>query len=106
MPIPKKHHERIGKFTELVIGMVTREETERVFYRKGALDSNYQISLYSTGLLPQGNDDTIEISGQINDKKIGLFKLSGESLGNHQIDMKLVKEVTQAFIKLKIKEIK
>lgn len=106
MAIPKKHHPRIVKFTELVLGMVTREETERVFYKAGQLDPNYRISLYSTGLLPQGNDDTIEISGMVNDKKIGLFYISGKSLAEHKLDPKLVKEVSQAFIKLRIKEMK
>ncbi|AEV89473.1 hypothetical protein OBP_036 [Pseudomonas phage OBP] len=106
MPIPKKHHERIHKFTEICLGKVTREETERVFFLRGRLDNNYTIALYSTGLLPQGNDDTIEISGDCNDKSIGKFYITGESLASHKLDDKLVKDVAQAFIKLKIKEIK
>lgn len=106
MPIPKAHHPRITKFTEIVLGMVVREETPRVFFKRGVLDSNYSLALYSTGLLPQGNDDTIEISGDCNGKTIGKFLIDGKSLAAHKLDPKLVKDVTQAFIKLKIKEVK
>lgn len=106
MAIPKKHLPRVAKFTELVLGLVVREETPRVFYRKGALDANYQISLYSTGLLPQGNDDTIEISGKVNDKEIGKFYIKGSDIASHTVDKQLVKDVTDAFAKIRIKEMK
>ena len=88
------------------MGLVVREETPRAFYRKGALDPNYQISLYSTGLLPQGNDDTIEISGKVNDKEIGKFYIKGPDIANHKLDPQLVKDVVDAFAKLRIKEMK
>lgn len=106
MAIPKKHLPRVIKFVEIVLGMVTREELVRVFYKEGTLDANYKISLYSTGLLPQGNDDTIELTGKINDKQIGLFYIKGPDLASHTLDKQLVKDVVDAFSKLRIKEIK
>lgn len=106
MALPKKHKERVSKFIQIVLNKVVSGETERAFFRKGALDSNYTIALYSTGLLPLYNDDRIEITGDINGKKIGVFILSGESLANNKVDDQLVADLTQAFMSLRIKELK
>ncbi|KAB3419287.1 hypothetical protein F9Z84_07225 [Escherichia coli] len=106
MAIPKKHKERVSKFIQIVLDKVVAGETSRAFYRKGALDGNYTIALYSTGLLPLYNDDRIEVCGDINGKKIDVFILSGESLANNKVDDKLVADLTQAFMSLRIKEIK
>lgn len=106
MALPKKHKERVSKFVEIVLGKVVSGETDRAFFRKGALDSNYTIALYSTGLLPLYNDDRIEITGDVNGKKIDVFILSGASLANNQVDDQLVADITQAFMTLRIKEVK
>ena len=106
MAIPKKHLERVTKFVNIVVGMVVSEELDRVFYRKGVLDSNYTISLYSTGLLPMYNDDRIEIRAEVNEKKTDCFFISGKSLADKTIDPTLVKDLTEAIMKLRIKEMK
>ncbi len=106
MAIPKKHAPRVTKFVEIVLGMVVEEKIDRAFHRKGALDSNYQLSLFSTGLLPLYNDDCIEFYAKVNDKKTDMFILSGEDLANRRLDPKLVKSVADAIMKLRIKEIK
>lgn len=106
MAIPKKLHERVSKFVGIVLNKVVNDETSRAFFNRGALDGNYTISLYSNGLLPLYNDDRIEVSGDINGKKIDTFILSGQSLANKQVDDQLVKDLTQAFISLRIKEVK
>lgn len=106
MAIPKKHIPRVTKFIEIVLGKVVTGEIERCFYRKGALDSNYTIALYSNGLLPLYNDDRIEICGDINGKKIETHILTGEEINARSLDPKLVKSLTEAFAKLRIKETK
>lgn len=106
MAIPKKLQERVSKFIGIVLTKVVNGELSRAFFKRGALDSNYTISLYSNGLLPLYNDDRIEISGDINGKNIGTFIISGASLANQQVDDQLVKDLTQAFASLRIKEVK
>lgn len=106
MAIPKKHAARVAKFVEIVIGMVVEEKLDRTFYKAGALDSNYRLSLYSTGLLPLYNDDRIEIIAQVNDKKTEMFILPGKDLADKKVDPKLVKTIADAIMKLRIKEIK
>jgi hypothetical protein len=106
MAIPKKLRPRVEKFIGIVLTKVVNEELDRSFFKKGKLDDNYTIALYSTGLLPLYNDNRIEIGGAINDKRIGLFILSSESLINRKVDDELIKELTEAFMKLRIKEIK
>ncbi|QYN80051.1 putative replication protein [Kosakonia phage Kc263] len=96
----------MSKFVGIVLGKVVSGETERAFFRKGALDSHYTIALYSTGLLPLYNDDRIEITGDINGKKIDVFILPGTALANNQVDDQLVADLTQAFMTLRIKEVK
>lgn len=106
MAIPKKHAPRVAKFMEIVIGMVVEEKLERVFYRAGALDGNYRLSLYSLGLLPLYNDDRIEFQAAVNDKKTDTFIISGKDLADKKVDPQLVKDVAAAIMKLRIKEIK
>jgi hypothetical protein len=106
MPVPKKHQPRIEKFVEIVLTKVVTEELDRAFFKKGKLDDNYSIALYSTGLLPLYNDDRIEIAGAINDKRIDPFILSNDSLLKKKVESKLIKDLTEAFMKLRIKEIK
>lgn len=106
MAIPKKLQERVSKFIGIVLTKVVTGELSRAFFKRGALDSNYTITLFSNGLLPLYNDDRIEISGEINGKKIDNFFISGQSLANQQVDDQLVKDLTQAFMSLRIKEIK
>lgn len=104
MAIPKKHVPRVTKFIEIVLGKVVTGEIDRCFYRKGALDANYTIALYSNGLLPLYNDDRIEICGDINGKKIEMHILTGEELTAKSLSPTLVKSLTEAFTKLRIKE--
>lgn len=106
MAIPKKHGPRVEKFVEIVLGKVVRGESERGFFNKGALDPHYTISLYAVTLLPMYNDGRIEVSGDINGKKIDTFILDNESLVNNTLDNKLVKDIAQAFMTLRIKEVK
>lgn len=106
MAIAKKHKARIEKFVTIVLELVVNEKTERIFYRKGKLDEALTISIYSEGLLPNYNDDTIEVTGDINGKHIGTFLLSGQSLANHILDKELVKDIVEAYMKLRIKETK
>jgi hypothetical protein len=106
MAIPKKHKERVEKFVRIVLEKVVKEEVERIFFRKGKLTDDYAISIYSTGLLPNYNDDTIEVSGDVNGKTIGVFLLPGKSIADHALDDKLVKEIIDAYMTLRIKEIK
>lgn len=106
MAIPKKHAARVTKFVEIVLGMVVEEKLSRCFYKQGALDSNYQISIFNNQLLPQYNDDRIEFNAQVNDKKTETFTITGESLANKKLDPELVKNVSSAIMKLRIKEIK
>lgn len=106
MAIPKKHQPRLTKFVEIVLGKVITEEICRNFNRKGKLDDNYTVTLYSTGLLPMYNDDRIEVCGDINDKKIEPFFISGASLAAGKLDKDVIPSVVQSFMKLRIKEIK
>lgn len=106
MAIPKKLKPRVEKFIEIVLTKVLNEELDRSFFKKGMLDSNYSISLYSTGLLPLYNDCRIEVSGAINDKRIEPFILSNDSLVNRKLDSGVVRDVVESFMKLRIKEIK
>lgn len=103
MAIPKKHKDRIEKFVRIVLEKVVKEEICRVFFKRGQLDSTYLISIYSGGLLPMFNDDRIEVCGDVNGKKIPSFYISGESLANHKLEDELVKEIVQAYLKLRIK---
>lgn len=106
MAIPKKHAPRVKKFVEIVLGMVVKEELPRAFYRKGALDSNYQLAIYNHALLPLYNDDRIEFYADVNGKKTEAFIITGESLSTHILDTKLVDLVSAAIMKIKIKEVK
>lgn len=106
MPIPKKLRSRVEQFITIVLTKVVNEELDRAFFQRGKLDSNYTISLYSTGLLPLYNDNRIEVVGKINDKETPFSILSCASLTNRSIDKALVEELTEAFMKLRIKEIK
>lgn len=104
MAIPKKHLPRVTKFVEIVLGMVVREELARCFNKNGTLDSNYELSIYNNILLPPYNDDRIEFHAKVNDKKIGPFTITGMDLANHKLDPKLVKEVVDGIMKIRIKE--
>lgn len=106
MPIPKSLRPRVEKFIGLVLEKVVTEKLDRAFFQRGALDANYQICLYSTGLLPLYNDERIEVLGEINGKTTPISILSSESLKNHTVDPQLVKELADAFMGLRIKEIK
>lgn len=106
MAIPKKHKDRVEKFVQIVLGMVVEDKLPRCFCKAGALDSNYRISIYNNQLLPWYNDDRIEFTAQVNDKKTELFTITGESLANNKLDPKLVKDVVSSIMKLRIKEIK
>lgn len=106
MPVPKKLRPRVEQFITIVLGKVVRGETERCFFKRGKLDNNYTISLYSNGLLPLYNDSRIEILGKINDKEIPISILSCASLSTQTLDKTLIEELTTAFMKLRIKEIK
>lgn len=103
MAVPKKHKARIEKFVRIVLEKVVSEEIPRVFFRRGQLDEKYQICIYSGGLLPQFNDDRIGVNGDVNGKKIDFFYVSGESLQNNKLDDKLVKDIVEAFLKLRVK---
>lgn len=106
MALPKKLRPRVEKFIEIVLTKVVTEELDRAFFKKGKLDDNYTIALYSTGLLPLYNDSRIEIKGDINGKQTNISILSCASLTNRTLDKALVKELTEAFMSLRIKEIK
>ncbi|UQT02633.1 hypothetical protein SUREIYA_00340 [Serratia phage vB_SmaM-Sureiya] len=106
MAIPKKHLPRVTKFVEIVLGMVVREELARCFYKRGPLDSNYVLVISNNVLLPPYNDDRIEFFAQVNDKKVGPFTITGEDLAKHNLDPKLVKEVVDGIMKIRIKEMK
>lgn len=106
MPIPKKHKARVEKFINIVLGKVVSEELDRSFFKKGALDPNYTIALYSTGLLPLYTDSRIEVMGDINGVKTPIAILTCDALSNKRLDKSLVDELTQSFMKLRIKEIK
>lgn len=106
MPIPKKLRPRVEQFITIVLGKVVSGELERSFFRRGKLDDNYTISLYSNGLLPLYNDSRIEVLGSINDKETQISILSCASLSTQTLDKGLVDELTEAFMKLRIKEIK
>ena len=106
MALPKKHLPRVTKFVEIVLGMVVKEELSRNFYKRGVLDSNYVLTLENNILLPPYNDDCIEFIAEVNDKKAGPFTITGKDLAEHHLDPKLVKEVVQGIMKIRIKEIK
>lgn len=106
MPLPKKLQPRVEKFVQIVLDKVVSGKVERDFYNRGALDGNYKIALYSTALLPLYNDSRIEVIGDINGKKIPQSILSCDSLSQQRVDPALVKELTEAFMGLRIKEIK
>lgn len=106
MAIPKKLRPRVEQFVNIVLTKVVKGELERSFFKRGKLDNNYTISLYSNGLLPLYNDSRIEVLGSVNDKVIPISILSCASLSSQTLDKGLVDELTEAFMKLRIKEIK
>jgi len=106
MAIPKKLRPRVEKFIQIVLEQVVTGKVERDFYNRGALDPNYKIALYATALLPLYNDSRIEVIGDVNGKKIPYSILSCDSLSQQRLDPALVKELTDAFMGLRIKEIK
>lgn len=106
MAIPKSLKPRVEKFINIVLGKVVNEELDRSFFKKGSLSPEYTISLYSTSLLPLYIDGRIEVTGEINGKQIPISILTCDALTNKRIDQSLVNELIDAFMKLRIKEIK
>lgn len=106
MAIPKSLKARVEKFVTLILTMVVNEELDRGFHKKGKLDPNYEISLYAITLLPAYIDSRIEIKGKINDKEIDLSVITCQSLSDRKVDQRLIAELVDNFMKLRIKEIK
>lgn len=103
MAVPKKHKERIEKFIRIILEHVISEKYPRNFYKTGALDNDYQISISSNGTLPKYNDDRIEINGDINGKKTEIFIIPGAVFITKKVPDDLVNDLTEAFLKLRVK---
>lgn len=106
MAIPKSHQPRVEKFIRIVLERVLSGELHRGFFKKGMLDVNYTISLYSTTLLPLYNDERIELKAEINGKATEIFILDNNSLVSQRLDDNLISALVQAIMKLRVKEIK
>lgn len=104
MVVPKKHKEQLRLFIRNVLKLVVTEELTRAFHKFYHPEPDYLIAIHSTGLLPKYNDDRIEVTGNINGKKLNtFFILPANAFITKKVPDDLVNDLTEAFLKLRIK---